>query len=69
MIDRVGGILVTLCGQDGDYKYIISSKTVNLPQKIKEINTALSGRGGGKPGMVQGSFLATAEEIKNYFQK
>lgn len=69
MVDRVGGILVTLCGTDGDYKYIISSKTVNLSQSIKEINAALTGRGGGKPGMVQGSFLATAEEIKNYFLK
>ena len=69
MLDRVGGILVTLCGTDGDYKYIISSKTVNLSQNIKAINTALAGRGGGKPGMVQGSFLTTAEAIKNYFLK
>lgn len=69
MVDRVGGMLVTLCGGDGDYKYIISSKSVNLSQKIKEINAALSGRGGGKPGMVQGSFLSTAEEIRNYFKK
>lgn len=67
MVDRVDGMLVTVCGSDGDYKYIISSKTVNLSQQIKEINAALSGRGGGKPGMVQGSFLTTAEEIKKYF--
>lgn len=69
MIDRVGGILVTLCGSEGDYKYIISSKTVNLTQRIKEINGALTGRGGGKPGMVQGSFLTTEEEIRRYFEK
>lgn len=67
MIDRVGGILVTLCGAEGDYKYIISSKTVNLTQSIKEINSALTGRGGGKPGMVQGSFASSLEEIKAYF--
>jgi alanyl-tRNA synthetase len=69
MVDRVGGMLVTLCGGDGDYKYIISSKTVNLSQKIKEINAALSGRGGGKPTMVQGSFISSLVEIKDYFLK
>ena len=67
MIDRVGGILVALCGKDGDYKYIISSKTENLSVKIREINAALSGRGGGKPGMVQGTLLSTLDEIKGYF--
>ena len=67
MIERVGGILVTLCGTDGDYKYIISSKNVNLSQSIKEINANLDGRGGGKPNMVQGSFLTTADNIKSYF--
>ena len=67
LVDRIGGILVTLCGSDGDYKYIISSKNVDLAAEIKKINTVLSGRGGGKPGMVQGTFLSTFEEIKSYF--
>ena len=69
IIDRVGGILVTLCGCDGDYKYIISSKTVNLSSEIRTINSALNGRGGGKPGMVQGTFLSSLREIKEYFLK
>lgn len=69
IIERVGGILVTLCGRDGDYKYIITSKSVNLSPEIRTINSTLNGRGGGKPEMVQGTFLATAEEIKGYFLK
>lgn len=69
LIDRVGGMLVTLCGKDGDYKYIISSRTENLSVKIREINAALSGRGGGKPGMVQGTFLTDLEAVKAYFSK
>ncbi len=67
LVDSVGGMLVALCGTEGDYKYIISSKNINLSEKIREINSALSGRGGGKPMMVQGTFLSTFEAIKDYF--
>ena len=48
-------------------KYIIGSKTADLRLMAKEINQALKGRGGGKPGMIQGSYSATEEEIKEYF--
>ena len=65
---RVGGITVALSGAEGEYKYILASDAVDLTKVIKEINTALSGRGGGKPGMVQGTFLSTAEKIKAYFE-
>lgn len=65
---RVGGITAALSGVDGEYKYILSSESVDLSKKIKEINAALSGRGGGKPGMVQGTFCSSAEEIKEYFK-
>lgn len=64
---RVGGMLVALTGVDGDYKYIISSSTIDLRAKAKEINTALAGRGGGRPEMIQGSFGATIAQIKAYF--
>ena len=68
-ISKVGGILVALSGTDGDYKYIIASGTVNLTSEIKSINSALGGRGGGKPGAVQGSFSATLDDIRAYFNK
>ncbi len=66
-LSRVGGILVLLSGEDGDYKYVISSKTENLRTVIAEINKSLLGRGGGKPEMVQGSFASGLSDIKNYF--
>jgi hypothetical protein len=34
----------------------------------KDINSALSGRGGGRPEMIQGSFGATLRQIKDYFK-
>ena len=60
-------MLVALSSTDGDCKYVITSNSVNLTEKIKEINAALSGRGGGKPNAVQGSFGAPLDEIRAYF--
>ena len=65
---RVGGITVALSGTDGDYKYVISSLNVDLRSISKDINTALYGRGGGRPEMIQGSFATTYEEILKYFK-
>ncbi len=64
---KTGGILVLLSGDEGDYKYVISSNTDDLRAKAGEINKSLLGRGGGKPEMIQGSFGCTYEEIKKYF--
>lgn len=64
----VGGLTVALSGVDGDYKYVISSCTTDLRPLAKEINAALGGRGGGRAEMIQGSFSASLEEIKNYFK-
>jgi alanyl-tRNA synthetase len=65
---KVGGITVTLSGNDGNYKYVISSTTVDLKEKSKEINSSLLGRGGGRPEMIQGSFGATLSDIQEYFK-
>ncbi len=66
---RVGGITVALSGSEGDYKYVISASSADLRAMAKEINSALSGRGGGRPEMIQGSFSASLAEIKKYFEK
>ena len=51
------------------YKYIIGSTSIDLRAEAKNINSALNGRGGGKPQMIMGSASASAEEIKKYFAK
>lgn len=63
---KVGGILVALSGEEGNYKYVISSND-DLSSRVKEINSALSGRGGGRGNMIQGSFGAGLDEIKSFF--
>ena len=65
---KVEKLTVALSGVDGDYKYVISSNGIDLRPLSKEINQALSGRGGGRAEMIQGSFGATLDEIKDYFE-
>ena len=67
--ERVGGILVALSGEEGNYKYVIISKDREVSAFIKEANTALGGRGGGRGEMAQGSFFAAFEKIKEYFDR
>ena len=66
---KVGKITVALSGTEGDYKYVISSQSVDLKSMAKEINSALSGRGGGRPEMIQGSFATSLEKIEKYFKE
>lgn len=51
------------------YSYIIASEKVNLRELSKDINSSLSGRGGGREDMIQGSFLASKEEIERFFEE
>ncbi len=66
-VNKVGGILVLLSGGEGAYRYVISSRSVDLKAASAEINKSLLGRGGGKANMLQGSFACGLEEIKEYF--
>ncbi len=66
---RCGGICACFSGNDNEgYKYIISSTSVDLRAITKEINAAISGRGGGSSEMIQGSCGAKREEIERYFK-
>ncbi len=50
------------------YHYIIGSGTEDLQQLTRPMHEALSGRGGGKGGQVQGQVAATRADIENYFK-
>ena len=65
---KVGGLLVALCGEDGNIRYMITSQSLNLSVLVKQFNVALSGKGGGKPNCVQGSFATNIDAVKQYFE-
>ena len=74
-IRKFGNDLADLCGtaavlskaQDG-WNYFIVSRDKNLRDLVKEMNTALEGRGGGAKEMIQGSFKADQETIKEVLE-
>jgi len=66
-MEKCGGIVAAFTGSDGDWKYIIGSRSADLRKLSAEINAAIDGRGGGRPEMIQGSCTASRNEIEAYF--
>ncbi|MGN1317947.1 MAG: DHHA1 domain-containing protein [Lachnospirales bacterium] len=63
------GICAVFSGNDDEgYKYAVCQKDGNLKEFIKKMNTALNGRGGGKPFFCQGSVNAKWSEIELFFK-
>lgn len=67
LMEKCGGIAaVFFPGIDGVTRYIIGSRHVDLRKASRDINTGISGRGGGRPEMIQGSASASEEEIRTF---
>jgi len=63
-MELCSGICGVFVGSDeGGYRYILGSKTVDLRVFSRELNSRFQGKGGGKPEMVQGSLAGTKDEI------
>ena len=62
-----GGRCAVFAGADGAWKYAIGQRGGDLRALTKELNAALSGRGGGKPEFVQGSVGAARAAIEDFF--
>ena len=62
-----GGRCAVFAGGGGQYKYAIGQPGGDLRAMVRELNAALSGRGGGKPAFVQGSVQAEEGAIRAFF--
>ncbi len=67
-LPKCGGICAAFAGSDGAYTFIAASTGVDLRAISKEMLSALSGKGGGRPEMIQGSVACTAADIHRYFE-
>ncbi len=65
--DKVKGTLVSLIGEEGNYKYILMNDTDNFKTIVQDANAALSGKGGGRIPMAQGTYNASLSDIKKHF--
>ena len=55
-------------GGDGEgYKFALASRNADIREKCRALCDACQGRGGGKPGFVQGTLNSTQKEIEEFF--
>lgn len=67
LIEKTDCFCGAFSGNDNDgYKYAVGQKNGDLKELVKDMNTALNGRGGGKPFFAQGSLNSGWEDIYNY---
>ena len=64
---KCSGYAAVFSPKDGGYAYCLAQPDGDLRQLCKDMNAALSGRGGGKPPFQQGTVSATEEEIRAFF--
>lgn len=69
LLETCHGRCACFSGDDSQgYKYAIGHVGGDLRSFTKELNQALSGRGGGKPDFVQGSVSATKDAILQFLE-
>lgn len=62
------GICGVFVGSDkAGYRYVLGSTGRNITALAKEINQVCSGKGGGKPPMVQGSLTGKRKQVEKVF--
>ena len=70
ILDTCGGIAALFAGDDeNSYKYAVGQRDGDVRELVKQLNSQLNGRGGGKPFFAQGSVKTTKKEIENFFKK
>ena len=66
--ETCGGMAAVFSGSDADgYAFCLVTRQGDLRQLCKDMNKALSGRGGGKPNFQQGRVQAVKAEIEGFF--
>ena len=68
VLDTCGGRCAVFAGEGENYKYAIGTRDGDVRPLVKELNAALSGRGGGKPNFAQGSVAATEAAIRTFLE-
>ena len=68
VLDTCGGRCAVFAGADGGYKYAVGQRGGDVRALVKEMNSALNGRGGGKADFAQGSVSANEAAIRAFFE-
>ncbi len=66
LLERGARVCAVFAGTEKEgYRYVIGSPVIDVRPLCKKLNETFQGRGGGKPGMVQGSLTGREEEIRD----
>lgn len=67
---RCGGLAAVFSGEGEKWSYaLVQAGGTDISPLVKELNTALQGRGGGRNGFAQGSVQAARQAIEDFFNK
>lgn len=68
LVPKCARAAAVFSGEDGHFQYAVAgAEGIDVRAFGKEMNAALNGRGGGKPGLVQGNVQASRKEIEDWF--
>ncbi len=63
-----GGLAAVFSGESGQYHYaLVRADGADISTLVKNMNAALSGRGGGRNGFAQGSAAASELAVRDFF--
>ena len=65
--EQCGGLAAVFAGEDGRWSYALCRHGGDVSAETKAMNAALSGRGGGRGPLSQGSVQAAKAQIETYF--
>lgn len=68
-MEKCGGVCAVFSGEDGDYRFVMGSRTEDMRIFVKEHREALSLRGGGQARMVSGRCGATQARLRDFFRQ
>lgn len=64
---RVGGVTAALSRAGTQLRYVMTARDLPIEKRLAQIHAALSGRGGGRGGIVQGTLAADEAAVRAYF--
>ena len=66
-MEKCGGVCAVFSGTDGDYRFVMGSRTQDMRAFAKDIREPLAARGGGQERMISGRSGADRETIEAFF--
>ena len=70
MLAEKVGVAAVFSGNDTEgYKYVVTSRNADVRDIGNKLRAAYNARGGGKPEMIQGSVVATKEQLEKFWSE